>query len=306
MDTGFKSFSPLLQWLIIAAISGFMALLGTFASFLIVGVTYGVDLQTMAGAINDASSLSPNTIKALEITQLITSLFLFFGTALIVSKLYGERFADFYLLRPIKPQTLIFAGLFVFIISGPAIESLMALNSSMGLSTGDNNDELIAKFMGDKTISGLLLNILVFALIPAMGEELLFRGLVQKYLINTLKIPWLGILIAALLFSAIHMEWDYFLPRWFMGIILGLLFYCSRSLWLSILAHFINNAAAAVAFFLYTNGSPLIKENPLDKVSDSSSLEIIASYVVLTGLMIWVYRQRHFIQNTLTKLSYPL
>ena len=104
-----------------------------------------------------------------------------------------------------------------------------------------NSEEIILAFLNMNTYWDLLFNIIVMAIIPAFGEELLFRGLLQKSLFKKIGEIHISIFITALLFSAIHFHLDGLLPRFFLGIILGYLFYWSQSLWIPIIAHFINN-----------------------------------------------------------------
>ncbi len=303
MNTGFKNLSAPFQWAIILVIAGLLALLGALLSLMIAKFGYGVDIQSLTSTMQD---LSGAEVKAMKVSQLITMVFLFIGTPVIVALLYEESIKSFYHLDSIKPAYVALVAITIFFAAGPAIESLVSLNKALGITTGNNNDRLIAQLMDASSVRGLLVNIFIFALIPAIGEELIFRGLIQKYLINATSLPWLGIVLAALAFSTFHMEWDYFFPRWFMGILLGIMFYTSRSLWTSILAHFTNNAAAATVFYLYKNGSPLVQENPLGKTPDSSTVMIIGSYVLVFLLTWLLYTKRSYIQNTFTKLVYPL
>lgn len=98
------------------------------------------------------------------------------------------------------------------------------------------------------------ITILVMACLPAFGEEIIFRGILQKYLVRWTKNAWIGIILSAVIFSAIHMQFQGFLPRLFLGILLGYAFWVSGSLWLPILLHFINNAAQVVMYYLFEHG----------------------------------------------------
>lgn len=95
----------------------------------------------------------------------------------------------------------------------------------------------------------LLLNLGLIALIPAIGEELIFRGIIQKYAGQLVRNPIIGIWIAAFLFSMIHMQFEGFLPRMVLGAILGYLYYWTKSLWIPIFAHFINNGVQVATLY---------------------------------------------------------
>src|SRR5688572_32690696 len=103
------------------------------------------------------------------------------------------------------------------------------------VSMGENNPSHLESFLKVNTTGDLIINIIVIALIPAFCEEMLFRGALQRVVIHLTKNPWAGIIITAIVFSALHMQFQGFLPRMFMGIVLGALYWYSGSLWTSIL-----------------------------------------------------------------------
>lgn len=92
---------------------------------------------------------------------------------------------------------------------------------------------------------------LLIALVPAIGEELLFRGVFQRLFTEWFRnIHW-GIWISAILFSAIHFQFFGFLPRLFLGVIFGYLLELTSSMWVPIVAHFVNNLTGVIiAFFI--------------------------------------------------------
>lgn len=100
------------------------------------------------------------------------------------------------------------------------------------------------------SFSDFLLAIIVMALAPAIFEEVLFRGAFQKVFIEWTKNAWIGIIITSILFSAIHFSFFGFLPRIALGMILGLIFYYTNNLWLSILQHFLNNAFIVTQLYI--------------------------------------------------------
>jgi hypothetical protein len=91
---------------------------------------------------------------------------------------------------------------------------------------------------------GLLLSLVVISIIPAISEELIFRGVIQKLFIDLSRNKHFGIILTALLFSAMHMDIAGFLPRFALGAILGYMYLWSGSIYLSIVAHFTNNLLA--------------------------------------------------------------
>ena len=100
-----------------------------------------------------------------------------------------------------------------------------------------------------------ILALLVIAVLPAIGEELLFRGLIQTKLQQAVINPHVAIWLTAFIFGAIHFQFYGLVPRLFLGAIFGYLYYWSGSLLMPIVAHFINNGFSLLMFYLYQQGS---------------------------------------------------
>jgi len=100
-----------------------------------------------------------------------------------------------------------------------------------------------------KSIEELLYAIIAVALVPAVVEELFFRASLQKILMDWSGKPYVAIVATAILFSAFHFSYFGFLSRMSLGIVLGCIYYFSKSIWLPILMHFINNAIGITALY---------------------------------------------------------
>lgn len=101
------------------------------------------------------------------------------------------------------------------------------------------------------TVGGLCVALFVIAILPAIGEELAFRGLIQNELWRGTNNIHLAIWASAFVFSAIHMQFFGFLPRLLLGALFGYLYYWSGNLLIPIVAHFVNNAFGVVMIYLY-------------------------------------------------------
>ena len=127
------------------------------------------------------------------------------------------------------------------------------------------------------------------AILPAVGEELLFRGLLQQKLFSCFKNIHISIWITAFLFSALHLQFFGFFPRFLLGALLGYMFYWSGSLWLPIIAHFTNNALALLmSFFISKN----MISTDLDQIGiDENMWNTIAISGIAIVMMIYIFRQ---------------
>jgi membrane protease YdiL (CAAX protease family) len=132
-------------------------------------------------------------------------------------------------------------------------ESLSGLENWMR-TMEDTAKIMVEKFMDVETISGLMFNIFMIAVLPAIGEELMFRGVIQRVMTNWAKNYHWGIWITAFLFSAMHMQFYGFLPRMALGAMFGYLLVWTGTMWVPILAHFVNNAMGVLGYFLINKG----------------------------------------------------
>lgn len=147
-------------------------------------------------------------------------------------------------------------GILIMIVSFPFIQLLYYLNRQLPLPEAltrmeDSAENMLQAVLTMNSPWELLLNILVVAILPALGEELLFRGLLQKRMERYFKNGQIAVWITAFLFSAIHLQFEGFLPRLFLGAVLGYLFYWTRNLWIPIFAHFVFNGMQVVGQYFY-------------------------------------------------------
>lgn len=118
----------------------------------------------------------------------------------------------------------------------------------------------VAAIVSLKNMGDYLLAIVVMAFLPALCEEAIFRGGLQNFLARGTNSPWLAIILVSLLFSLAHVSFYGFLSRFMLGVVLGALYHYSGRLWLSVLAHFINNAAALTALYVATRQGKSMEE----------------------------------------------
>ena len=133
----------------------------------------------------------------------------------------------------------------------------------------------------------LLIAILVIAILPAIGEEIVFRGLIQNELFRGTRNVHLSIWIAAVLFSAIHFQFYGFVPRLLLGALFGYLYYWSGNLWLAIFGHFVNNAASVVAMYYYQQGA---FEFDMESQEALPLPAVLTSAALTTGLLYFFYK----------------
>ncbi|MGI9544822.1 MAG: CPBP family intramembrane glutamic endopeptidase [Cyclobacteriaceae bacterium] len=128
-----------------------------------------------------------------------------------------------------------------------------------------------------------LIGMLVIAVLPAIGEELLFRGCIQNQLFNITRNTHIAIWVTAFFFSAIHVQFLGFVPRMLLGALFGYLYFWSGNLLVPMLAHFFNNGLQI--FLLYAYQRQGFTYN-IDQMEDSVPLWLVAvCSVTLIGVL---------------------
>jgi uncharacterized protein len=138
----------------------------------------------------------------------------------------------------------------------------------------------------------LVVALVVIAVLPAIGEEFVFRGVIQNELFRGTKNIHVAIWISAAIFSAIHLQFFGFIPRMLLGALFGYLYYWSGNLWLAILAHFINNGLSVIAMYFYQRGvyQRGALEYDIENTEEVPVNVIIISGILTAGLLYYFYK----------------
>ena len=147
---------------------------------------------------------------------------------------------------------------------------------------------LTESFLNVSTFGGLVVNLIIIALLAAVGEELLFRGVILQLFVEWFKNKHLAIIISAILFSAMHIQFYGFLPRMILGILFGYIFIWSGSLWIPILLHFIFNGITVVAAYLFHKG--LIQTDVESFGVTENAFLVLSSFLLIILLLFVIYR----------------
>lgn len=136
---------------------------------------------------------------------------------------------------------------------GMEFPSFLASVEEMMRQMEESAKVLTERFLNTSSVGMMFTNLFVMAFLPAMCEEMLFRGWLQRVLVARVNYH-VAIWVVAFVFSAIHFQFYGFVPRMLIGAALGYLYCYTGSLWAPIIAHFTNNAMAVVTAFLSYNG----------------------------------------------------
>lgn len=264
--------SPYLQLLYLML----FALIGVFIfmvlGFIVAVAIYGPSLLSDTTWLNGAN---PKYVPALKIILTAQQLGLFLTPAILLALTERKKPHHFYGMKLPELNTLLIVIL-IMVVSIPAMGLINELNQKMHLPSFLKGIESWMRKMEDEGMtttmailkmngwSDLFVNLTVIAIVPAICEELIFRGGLQRTLLRFFKNPHVAIWASAILFSAIHFQFFGFFPRLFLGAAFGYLYFWTGSIWHAIIAHFLNNGfAVTMAFYFQKNNLPINQEENL-------------------------------------------
>jgi membrane protease YdiL (CAAX protease family) len=208
---------------------------------------------------NAEEMLQPRYYNVNMVIQGVSTFFIFFFPAFLFAAICYGRTANFlgYNLRINYRQ--LFLVLVILLFTFPLSGALGTLNEWLpipknwalkfkAMETAREAQE--AALIQINSLPRYVLSLFIIALLPGIFEETFFRGGLQNILTRWFKGPWLAIIFTSIIFSLIHLSYYGFLVRFALGVILGLIFYYSGSLWLSILFHFLFNGIQVTLLYI--------------------------------------------------------
>jgi len=276
-----------------------LVLAGTIFSIVLASVVsilvWGPDVLTegaLAGSLN---------LDFLSTYQMISQVGIFILPPLIFGWLVHSSSYKFLGFRKADYKHLI-AAVLIIAVAGPTINFLVEWNESLSLpgflksleqwmrNTEETATRLTKQFLEARENKDLIINFLMIGILPAIGEELLFRSALIGILRKMFKgIHW-PVIISAIVFSAFHLQFFGFVPRFALGLVLGYLFVWSGSVWVPMLAHLVNNGTVVVVSWLSVNK---IIDVGLDELADFGSwIAVVISVLACVLILYLTYRTR--------------
>ena len=219
--------TQLLILISIAMVSFFLlGLLGTMILSAVTGISIMELSDPSKWDLNKAGMI--DFIRGMQVVQFIA---LFLVPVFLSARLFSTDSNKYLGLKKPSNSFYFLAAIAVMILAIPLVNWLGELNKHLPFPTGvekwmkskeDEAAKTVQALLSRHTVKDLVLNIVCIAGLAAVGEELLFRGIAQRLFIKLFRSPLAGIVIAAFLFSAMHLQFYGFLPRFALGIILGL------------------------------------------------------------------------------------
>lgn len=245
------------------------------------------------------SDVDKTATSSLKWLQCIQSMSLFLLPALLCAWWWDDDHRPFRWLRMDKMISWHVVGLaaLVMVCAIPGINLLADLNnrivlpeclSSLELFFRQMEEEaalLTKRFMQADNVWVMMINMGLMAVLPALAEEMSFRGVLQQLLGGRRHV---AIWLTAVIFSAIHMQFYGFVPRMLMGALFGYVFVWTGSLWVPIVMHFVNNGMAVLVYYILSSKGVAMDTNYADTVGAGTTWWLGVISLLTVGVLLRV------------------
>lgn len=273
-----------------------LAIVGMSIFFFIGGVIGAIavgnwDIHTMF----TLDTSTPDGQISIRILQAFQTIGTFMLPALLIALFASDNAPNYLGFRAVGFNLVLLSILLVILLI-PGINLIASLNAKIPVPSWMHRMEeaaesLIKSLLITDSYGKMFLNLFVVAVLPAVAEELFFRGLLQKYFCKVTKSTLAGVVVTSLVFSAIHFQFLGFFPRFLLGMVFGYLYIWTNSIWAPIIVHFVNNGLAVFVYFLIGKGIAPSNVETIGKATDPWPIGIF-SLVVSAILIVVIWKQR--------------
>lgn len=260
----FSNYSPVvkLTFLLILSIASLSAFL--FLASVIVRALWGFNFIDNPSVLENFSD--PFVIDANRLLIVFQHIGLFIFPAILFLKLSTNKPKEFIYWRTNASLILSVTVIMLLLSFMPMINLFIGLNESVvfpefmsGIeasfrSMEDSAQALTEALIKMENLSDFLYLALLVAVLPAIGEELMFRGVIQRLLSVQFNNYHWGIWGSAFLFSAMHFQFYGFLPRMLLGALFGYMLVYTGNIIYPMIAHFFNNFASLIIAYFIQHG----------------------------------------------------
>lgn len=258
---------------------------------------FGKDAMTMLGG----GAMDSSSVHIMRYFQVMSHIGLFIVPAIVFALIMSGRPAEYLQMNRNPGFRAMLLGTLIIFATVPLVSYLTELNHLISfpeflkpletwmLNAESSAEKMTRYFLEVESWKGLMFNVLMIAIIPAFGEEFIFRGILQKLFAKWTRSHHIAVLITAILFSAMHLQFFSFLPRFFLGLILGYMLVWSGHLWVPVLAHFVNNLAALLFYYYHDRGAIAFD---LEEIGQGRMAPVLVAGSIIIILLLFVAFRR--------------
>lgn len=225
----------------------------------------------------------------------LAHLFGFLGSALMVLRIFYPGKVQSYLQSEKQPGMInLGLGLLLMMVSLPLVMYSLNLNQLIPLpesmkAAESQAEEVLKGVLKMDNLAELMANLTLVAILPALGEEMVFRGVVQGQLMRRISNPMTAILLSAAIFSTAHFQFEGFIPRMMLGFFLGWLYWQTRNFWVPVACHFFNNGLQVLAQFFYAR--------QMSTIDLEKDIQVPWPFALMSAFMVWAVMRLIWRQN---------
>lgn len=232
--------------------------------------------------------------------QMGYTLIVFLVPAIVFALLQKKNILRSYSLNRVPHLTVLMLGVGAIVCSIPFILTTHELNAKLPLPGSLVTDEaqlegMLKALLEMNNYGELAFNLLMMAVLPALAEEVFFRGGMQRLMRQATGNADIAIIMTALTFSTVHMQFSGFIPRLVLGMLFGYMFYWSRNLWVPIVCHMIYNGYQIVLYFFYT------KDGAVPDATELGAEDNIPAWASLISVLLMFLILRQFYTRTVLR-----
>ncbi|MEP6583425.1 MAG: type II CAAX endopeptidase family protein [Ginsengibacter sp.] len=273
-------------------------ILGALVSVLIWKIMTGRPILSMADDM-----LKPQYYNAIMAIQAISTFFMFFLPVYFLALICYRKPARFMGFNTNVSYRQFFIVIGILILTFPLSGALAELNNIIPIPKNlavkfkameDARALQEAALININSFSKYLVSLLVIGLLPGLFEEICFRAGLQNIFTRWFKGPWIAIVLTSIIFSIIHISYYGFLVRFALGVILGLVFYYSGNLWLSVLFHFLYNGLQVTVLYAIASSG---KKPPVKDIEQSFPLWAGIIALILIAYLFQQFKKYSLLQR---------
>lgn len=281
------SYTNLLYYLLVVIFVGLIASYILGASFC--QLAYGISFFSSSQQVLDPNNVQ--LINAMKAMQFFNAIGTFFIPPILFLHLRGKSFSNYLRVNERLNGTKLLFVFLVAILIIPLANFMGSINELIPLpeflnflKQAEEQTMLITEqFLVMPHLSDLLLMLILMGLVAGIGEELLFRGIIQNLFKNWSGSVHLAVWLTALLFSVIHLQYHAILPRFVLGALIGYVYVYTGNLKYSILLHVIYNSVLVIITYL-------IQHDVLNETWELVGVNNMVLVFVASVIVLWLLK----------------